>query len=175
MKLVNPFTGTVLNANPKGCNQYSGPECTQRAFRGTKRGLGIKAGPHQKNVAPGHWFNTSRSTAELYGGNSGEVLEAELNLGKHADNLAEKLMYEFMSRGVDLIEAERKTIRLLRRKGFNSMSLDNPEGGVDFVAFRPGQVKLSEPSDEEEHDLSIDRKVDDGLKEKVQEMFSYGE
>ena len=27
--LVNPFTGQVLNANPKGCNQHSGPECSE--------------------------------------------------------------------------------------------------------------------------------------------------
>lgn len=32
MLFVNPFTGMTINANPKGCNQYSGPEC---AYKGS--------------------------------------------------------------------------------------------------------------------------------------------
>ena len=27
MFLANPFTGIMINANPEGCNQHTGPEC----------------------------------------------------------------------------------------------------------------------------------------------------
>lgn len=29
MLLTNPFTGMVVNDNPKGCNQWTGPNCSE--------------------------------------------------------------------------------------------------------------------------------------------------
>ena len=47
MILINPFTGIVINANPEGCNQYSGPECAGhvRSLEGSKKALAELARP----------------------------------------------------------------------------------------------------------------------------------
>lgn len=41
MILVNPFTGMVINANQKGCNQWTGPKCWAESHEALKKAAGI--------------------------------------------------------------------------------------------------------------------------------------
>lgn len=40
MMIVNPFTRQVLNANPKGCNQHTGPRCARDSYEQIERFAG---------------------------------------------------------------------------------------------------------------------------------------
>jgi hypothetical protein len=50
MILVNPFTGMVLNANPEGCNQHTGPECSRRWVKPSDEVIDLKPGEYHADA-----------------------------------------------------------------------------------------------------------------------------
>jgi len=67
MIFVNPFTGMTINANPKGCNQWSGPECAEGSYKALQQeaGIPIEYGSRYSSYIP-----------ESTGTPLGDVLEA---------------------------------------------------------------------------------------------------
>jgi hypothetical protein len=164
MLLANPFTGQVLNANPRGCNQYSGPECT--GYHGTRGEIEeFRRGPGPSLDRYGTWFNTDRETAKTYSygskeGTSGRILKTKLELGKVApENLFKKLVEHFANEGEDdplsydemyiqgtsgdeFAWAQGQALRILRRAGYNSVGTKSPDGGTDYVVIDPSKSKI---------------------------------
>lgn len=59
MLLVNPFTGMILNANPKGCNQWSGPICREdswNAIRSSTNAQIVEVPDEDDETASNYYF-----------------------------------------------------------------------------------------------------------------------
>jgi hypothetical protein len=157
--LINLLTRQVLNVNPKGCNQYSGTECT--GYHGTRHEFDqFKSGP---SVRSGYWFNSTKKSARRYAhGDSGKLVESRLKLGKRVpEGLFRRLTEYYANEGMekpatydemyvgtgddedhDFQWAQGRALRSFRKAGYNSAAVKNPKGGTDYVVIKPNQAKI---------------------------------
>jgi len=79
---VNPFTGMVVNVNPEGCNQHTGPDCRAPNIHGTARKI-LKADAKKATA--------EALAAERDAGNRSYTAEKALLMGRKKGRPARKL------------------------------------------------------------------------------------